>query len=104
MADLIDREKLLVAFDKICDKRCSVPVPERAVVCGSCLLGDAKTIVEEFPREESKPGRWEKIRTEGRVDFRCSSCRRFKFHNGQMRRKYKYCPGCGVRMEETNDE
>lgn len=48
MADPIDREKLLAAFDKLCERRCSVPGPDRAVVCGSCLLGDAIRIVKTF--------------------------------------------------------
>lgn len=105
MADLIDREKLLKALGKICDQYCpGLPASMRDLLCGYCLLANIMTVVEKFPHEESKPGRWEQIRTEGRVDFRCSSCRRFKFHNGQMRQKYKYCPGCWVRMEETNDE
>lgn len=105
MADLIDREKLLKALGKICDQHCpGLPASMRDLLCGYCLLADAMTVVENFPHEESKPGRWEQISTEYRVDFRCSSCRRFKFHNGQMRQKYKYCPGCGVRMEEPNDE
>lgn len=49
MADLIDREKLLKEFDKLCDLTCKgIPAPHRLALCGSCLLGDAMGIVETF--------------------------------------------------------
>ena len=41
--------------------------------------------------------------TGGERNFRCSSCRKFKFHNGEMRRKYKHCPECGARMDGEAD-
>lgn len=49
---------------------------------------------------EPRVGRWEPVKGEsGYIDFRCSVCRRFRFHNGEMRKKYKYCPNCGSKME-----
>ena len=47
-------------------------------------------------------GEWERIEKKDEtriinVDFRCSACRRFRFHNGELRR-YKYCPNCGAKM------
>jgi NADH pyrophosphatase NudC (nudix superfamily) len=49
-----------------------------------------------------KTGKWEPIVVfDGYVDFRCSACHRYRFHNGEMRKKYKYCPNCGTKMEET---
>jgi len=45
-------------------------------------------------------GKWEMVRHNiGNVDFRCSVCRKYKYHNGEMREKYKYCPGCGAKMD-----
>jgi hypothetical protein len=33
------------------------------------------------------------------VNFRCSACHQYHFHNGAMRREYKYCPNCGAKMD-----
>ncbi|MBQ6059434.1 MAG: hypothetical protein IJL39_05205 [Clostridia bacterium] len=45
-------------------------------------------------------GFWENVRNgNGGIDFRCSACRRYRFHNGEMREKYKYCPNCGAKMD-----
>lgn len=34
------------------------------------------------------------------TDFQCASCHRYKFSNGEMRRKLPRCPVCGVHMRE----
>ena len=61
------------------------------------ILSNAPTI-----EPERKKGKWEPIVVfDGYVDFRCSACHRYRFHNGEMRKKYKYCPNCGTKMEET---
>ena len=43
-------------------------------------------------------GKWEPYRAGAKLNFRCSLCKKFHFHNGEMRRKYKFCPGCGAKM------
>ena len=50
---------------------------------------------------ERKTGRWEEVKNSDGAshDYRCSSCHRYRFHNGEMRSKYKYCPNCGAKME-----
>ena len=55
-------------------------------------------------QQERKTGKWEAIPGQ-RVynDFRCSQCHRFKFHNGEMRYKYKFCPNCGADMREPEE-
>ena len=30
--------------------------------------------------------------------WRCSFCKGYRFHNGEMRKKYKYCPNCGAKI------
>ena len=40
----------------------------------------------------------------GYHDFRCSECRRFRFHNGEMIKKYHYCPNCGAKMDGGDNE
>ena len=47
---------------------------------------------------EVKHGEWERIESDTSVDFRCSVCHRYRFHNGEMLRKYKFCPNCGAKM------
>lgn len=48
---------------------------------------------------EARRGEWEQYISEnGSVNFRCSACRKYRFHNGEMRRKYFFCPGCGANM------
>lgn len=50
-------------------------------------------------KPERKRGTWEVIKTGAVIDFRCSACHRFRFHNGELRR-YNYCPICGAYMRE----
>ncbi len=49
--------------------------------------------------------RWECVKSTDMVsiDFRCSACHRYRFHNGAMRKKYKYCPACGAKMIEPQE-
>lgn len=37
------------------------------------------------------------------LDFRCSHCKGFHFHNGAMRKKYKRCPNCGAKMDISQE-
>ena len=47
---------------------------------------------------------WERIKNNDYgIDFRCSACHRFRFHNGELRR-YKYCPNCGAKMDGGKDD
>ena len=68
------------------------------------FIGTIGQLLDEQPtiEPERKPGKWEPIVVfDGYVDFRCSACHRYRFHNGEMRKKYKFCPNCGTKMEET---
>lgn len=53
--------------------------------------------------EERKKGKWTQILNADMVthDYRCSECHRFRFHNGEMRKKYNYCPHCGADMRRN---
>ena len=33
--------------------------------------------------------------------WRCSVCKGYRFHNGEMRKKYKHCPNCGAPMKKV---
>lgn len=38
-------------------------------------------------------------------NFICSRCRKFYFHNEEMKKYYKFCPNCGLRvMREVSHE
>lgn len=51
---------------------------------------------------ERKTGKCEPVVVfDGYVDFCCSACHGYRFHCGEMRKKYKYCPNCGTKMEGT---
>lgn len=57
-------------------------------------------VIDEMPAAEwPKTGKWETVKASNGVsiDFRCSACHRFRFHNGELR-KYKFCPNCGAKM------
>lgn len=61
-------------------------------------------IVWERPEPEERMmvvhAYWEPYTTsDGVRNFRCSACRKFRFHNGEMRRKYKHCPECAAKMD-----
>lgn len=61
--------------------------------------------IEELKQPERKTGKWEEVKNADGAshDYRCSVCHRYRFHNGEMRSKYKYCPNCGCRMVEQRE-
>ena len=66
---------------------------------------DAVSLVGSMPSAQpERTGKWEAVkRSDGiSIDFRCSVCHRFRFHNGALRR-YKWCPECGARMKEGEE-
>lgn len=65
-------------------------------------IGSVDDFVELIGR---KAGKWEEVKNADGAshDYRCSVCHRYRFHNGEMRSKYKYCPNCGCRMVEQRE-
>lgn len=59
------------------------------------------------PSADARPAEmavWAPVRRkDGSIDFRCTACRKFSFHNGEFRKKYKFCPGCGAQIRETKE-
>lgn len=75
--------------------------------CGEYILpngifrSDVLYALKKLPsaQPERKKGKWERITNDDNgVDFRCSACHKYRFHNGEMRKKYKFCPNCGADM------
>ena len=65
------------------------------------MIDVVKILIDEMPAAdvvEVKHGEWERIESDTSVHFRCSVCHRYRFHNGEMLRKYKFCPNCGAKM------
>lgn len=81
------------------------PLELKRSISASVLCGDGKhifDIIDEQPTiEERKKGKWKQIKgRDGYIDFRCSACHKYRFHNGAMRKEYKFCPSCGADMRE----
>ena len=55
--------------------------------------------------KSERHGEWKVVPSTsgGYHDFRCSECRKFRFHNGEMIKKYHYCPNCGAKMDGGKD-
>ena len=67
------------------------------------FLAFAMNDIDNAPTIDAEPvkhGEWKKVKGAdgGYTDFRCSNCRRYRFHNGEMLKKYLYCPNCGAKM------
>lgn len=58
MAEYIDREKLLKAMEKMCNRVCDYSPAQRYFMCGSCTLGSAFELVEEFHAVDVQPVKW----------------------------------------------
>lgn len=62
-----------------------------------------RTIRKAMEALNEKEAVWEEYQNKwGQINFRCSKCKKYHFHNGAMIREYKHCPGCGVKMKEGN--
>lgn len=74
---------------------------KREVMADSWIDKAYDVAIEALEQPERKKGKWEQIKgRDGYIDFRCSACRKYRFHNGAMRKEYKFCPNCGADMRE----
>lgn len=73
--------------------------------CGGCEAETLDWVLERIRQQEAaaaepESGRWERYKAAGGTfDYRCSACRKYRFHNGACARKYSFCPGCGAKMD-----
>ena len=102
MSDLIEREQVIDALDKLCDRVCQYSKKQRAVMCGACPLGSAFDVIEELPQSELV-GHWKVIADMsewGTYNAVCSNCgEKYFFPKIFKGEYYKVCPKCGSRME-----
>lgn len=110
MAEYIDRDVALDALDKSCDRLCPYPKKQRAIMCGSCAMGDAICIIEGLDAadvRENVKGEW--IKSQRDEDFVvCSNCKNIGYRTAAWRTDYaeriKFCPNCGAEMRTTCDD
>lgn len=66
------------------------------------LLSHSVTLQISGDVEEYEPvvyACWEPVKNvRNEIDFRCTACRQYRFHNGEMHRKFLRCPHCGAHM------
>lgn len=102
MAEYIDRETVIKSLEKLCDRVCQYSKAQRKVMCSSCPLGDAFTVIEDdIPQADVRPvrrGRWvdENIykqtmsgKTYDGFTY-CSNCK----HDFSFGYRSKFCPDC----------
>ena len=86
MSDLIERQAAIDALGE----RPMVYMDSDYEIAQRNQYDMDKLAIETVPsvRPERKPGKWEPIVIfDGYVDFCCSACHRYRFHNGEMRKK-----------------
>lgn len=104
-AEYIDRETVIKNLEKLCDRVCQYSKAQRYVMCSSCPLGDAFTVIEDdIPQADVRPvrrGRWIVRETACEdTEARCSECGFTTLINEpgnglHMLSDLNYCPGCG---------
>lgn len=106
MTEYIDRDAALAFQNEL-----------EPVVCKSIMTdelfsatkdSDLIAFLQKIPAADVRPvvrGEWAPVRRkDGSIDFRCTACRKFSFHNGEFRKKYRFCPGCGADMRKERDD
>lgn len=99
MAEYIDRETVIKSLEKLCDRVCQYSKAQRNVMCSSCPLGDAFTVIEDdIPPANVRPvvrGEWVP-EPDRHYHWHCSEC---GYTVGVVRMDCKYCPNCGANMK-----
>lgn len=112
MSDTISKRAVLDKFQKICDS-CWEYEKHNGVMCGTCYLDGAISIVEDMPsaQPERKRGKWIdkgwngdwQYQTDGRGrswhEWQCSEC-----NDITKGAKWDFCPNCGADMRGEEDE
>lgn len=104
---LVDAEDLMLCITKEYNRRGTgdglrLAWIEKAVNDAPTITLDmAQVLAYECGKAERKNGKWERVaNNDNGIDFRCSVCHRYRFHNGEMLRKYRFCPNCGANMQK----
>lgn len=93
---LIDADELIKNLQEMADLEWNQQVGS------SKGIEDAIDVIENFPTVEDRPtGKWESPFPVGDITYhKCSNCH----ISTQLILITNYCPNCGARMEESDDE
>ena len=100
MAEYIDRKETVDALERLCNRVCQYSKAQRFVMCSSCPLGDAFTVIEDDIYEADvvpvRHGRWIPYNVKDCL-YVCSEC------HSLPKDRTRYCPNCGARMDKEVD-
>ena len=103
MSEYIERDKLVDALGKLCDRVCQYSKRQRKVMCGACPLGDAFAVIEDdIPAADVRPV----VRVKWIEDWEtgCSECPAchdtFLWEDYKGVAEWNFCPNCGADMRE----
>lgn len=107
-AEYIGRETVIKSLEKLCDRVCQYSKAQRYVMCSSCPLGHAFTVIEDdIPPADVRPvvrGEWENMNDDLDFHFRCSRCGEETWQTVMGKPRFKYCPMCGAYMRGGDAE
>ena len=106
MAEYIEREALL---NRIRDVYCADCNSYNGVRCRACGIGDTIDMIEDAPTVDAVPvrhGKWVNAPLCGNDYCRCSNCGSWHNIHANLRGEinFKYCPNCGARMEDDDND
>lgn len=95
MSDLIRRDDVLEAFNRLCGI-CGKKNENNGAMCRACSLDDAIDIVEDTPTAEPKVGKWKPFKWYFNAhhdswtdEVKCSECGKMGDDD------FNFCPYCG---------
>lgn len=113
--DAVSRKTLKKGFEEMCDLNCPYTKKQRHFMCGSCVLGSAFDVLEATPsvmaikaleQPERECGVWLPDNNNYITPhFVCSACGMSqKVETVMYKPIWAFCPRCGARMMEGEQE
>lgn len=98
MSDLISRDDAIAYIQSIYCKNCN---SYNGIRCRACNIDDAVSELKDVPAVDAEPvrhGRWI-AQDDTFTRFMCSECKAKNYDGSD-----NYCPNCGARMDEEDNE
>ena len=90
--DAVSRDYVLGRYKEYCNTNCQFSQKQRAIMCSSCMMGDAIMMVEDAPsvQPERARGEW--------INGNCSNCGNHAPYWSMSSAYYRsnFCPNCGA--------
>lgn len=99
--ELIDRKAILNRYQEICNGTACMDCPFNKDGCAVEKLILESAVVDAEP---IRHGHWEVHEAFGYKDMTCSVCGWLYEYYGGLEEEWNYCPHCGCKMDEVNDE